>query len=50
MEHFVWECGGLTETRERCRVGGGVSAEEALLFEGRTEERVERYTRMLDEM
>ena len=41
MEYFVMECGGLREIRERCGVGGGFSFEEALLFEGRTEERVE---------
>ena len=32
---------------ERCGVNAGVRVEEALLFEGRSEERVERYTRML---
>ena len=35
---------------ERCGLGGGISVEEMLLFEGRTEERVERYTKMLEEM
>ena len=44
------ECGGLRETTKRYGVGGGISAEEVLLFEGRTEERVERDKRMLDEM
>ena len=44
------ECGSLKEARERCGVGAGVGVEEALLFEGRTEERVEIYMRMLDEM
>ena len=50
VEHFVVECGGLRETRERCGVNAGVSVEQALLFEGRSEEGMERYTRMLDEM
>ena len=40
VEHHMMDCGCLREARERC----GVGAEEALLFEGRTEERVERYT------
>ena len=44
------DCGGLRETRERCGVNAGVCVEEALLFEGRTEEGVESYTRMLNEM
>ena len=35
------ENGGLRETRERYGVGGGISVEEAQLFEGKTEERVE---------
>ena len=50
MKHFVVECGGLRETREKCGVNAGVGAEAALLFERRTEEEVERYTKMLDEM
>ena len=50
VEHFVVGCGGLTETRERCGVNAGVSIEEALLFEGKTEEEVESYTKMLDEI
>ena len=50
MEHFVVECGGLRETIERCGVNAGVGVEEALLFQGRSEEGVERYTRMLDQM
>ena len=37
-------------TRERHEVRGGVRVEEVLLFEGRTEERVERFTKMLEEM
>ena len=41
---------GLRETRERCKVVRGISEEEALLFEGKTKERVEIYKRMLDEM
>ena len=44
------ECGGLRETRERCRVNVGVGVEQELLFEGSTEEGVERWTKMLDEM
>ena len=35
---------------ERCGVNAGVGVEEALLFEGRSDEGVERYMRMLDEM
>ena len=50
VEHFAVECGSLRETRERCGVNAGVGVEEALLFEDRTEEGVERYTKMLDEM
>ena len=50
VEHFVVVCGDLRETREKCGVYAGAGVEEALLFEGRTEERVERYTKMLDEM
>ena len=44
------ECGGLRETRERCGVNAGVGVEESLLFEGRTEEGVESYTRMMGEI
>ena len=29
------ECSGLREIRERCGVGGGISVEEVLVFEGR---------------
>ena len=50
MEYIVVECGGLRETRERCRVNAGVGVEEALLFEGRSEEGVESYTKMMDDM
>ena len=51
MKHFVVECGGLREARERCGIDSDVGVEEWLLFEGRTEEEgVERYTRVLDEM
>ena len=50
MEHFVVECGGLRETREMCGVNAGVGVGKALLFGGRSEEGVERYTKMLDEM
>lgn len=44
------ECCGLGETRDIYRVGGGVGVEEVLLFEGRAEEKVERYTKILDDM
>ena len=46
MEHFVVECGGLRESRERCGVNAGIGVEEALLFERRIEEGVKRYTMM----
>ena len=47
VEHFVVECGGLREVRG---VNASVGVEEALLYQERTEEGVERYTKMLDEM
>ena len=43
-------CGGLRWTRESCGVNAGVGVEEALLFEGRSEEGVESYPRVLDGM
>ena len=49
-EALCGECGSLRETRERYGVDADVGVEEVLLFEGRSGERVERYTRMLDEM
>ena len=42
VEHFLVECGGLRENRERCGVSRGVEVEKVQLFEGRTEERVEK--------
>lgn len=38
------------EARERYGVDEAVGVEEALLFDGKTEEGVERYTRMPDGM
>ena len=32
MKHFVMERGGVRETSERYRVGGGINVEEVLLF------------------
>ena len=50
VEHFVMEFGGLSRTRERYRIDENISVEEVLLSEGKTEERVKRYTKMLHEM
>ena len=47
-------CGGVWwsegDKRERYGVDADIGVEEVLLFEGRSEEGLERYTRMLDEM
>ena len=50
VEHFVMKCEGIRMIRERHGVCGGVRVEEVLLFEGRTKEKVDGYTRMLEEM
>ena len=45
-KHFVMKCEGIRMIRERHRVRGGGRVEEVLLFEGRTKERGDGYTRM----
>ena len=50
VEHFAMKCEGIRMIRERHGVRGGVRVEEVLLFEGRTKEKVDGYTRMLEEM
>ena len=49
-EHFVMKCEGIRLIRERHGVRGGGRVEEALLFEGRTEGRVDGFTKMPEEM
>ena len=50
MEHFAKKCERIRMIRERHRVRGGAKMEKVLLFEGRTEEMVERFTKMLEEL
>ena len=50
VEHFVMKCERIRAIRERHGVRGGVRMEEVLLFEGRTVEKVDGYTKMLEEM
>ena len=50
VEHFVMKCEGIRTIPERHGVRGGVRVEEVLLFEGKTKEKVDRYTKMLVEM
>ena len=50
VEHFVMKCVGIRMIRERHGVCGGVRVGEVLLFEGRTKKRVERFTKMLEDM
>ena len=44
------KCERIRTIRERHGVHGGVRVEEVLLFEGRTMEKVDGYTRILEEM
>ena len=50
VDHFVMICEGIRMIRERHGVRGGVRVDEVLLFEGRTEEMVDGFTKMLEEM
>ena len=50
MEHFVMKCEGIGTIQELRGVRGGVRVEEVLLFEGRTKERVDGFTKMLEEI
>ena len=43
-------CEGIGTIRERHGVRGVAIVEEVLLFEGRTKEKVDGYTKMLEEM
>ena len=50
VEHFVMKYEGIRTIWERHGVRGDVKVEEVLLFEGRTKEKVDGYTRKLEEM
>ena len=50
VKHFVMKCEGIRKIRERHGVHRGVRVEELQLFEGRTKEKVDGYTKMLEEM
>ena len=50
VEHFMMKCEGIRTIRERHGVRGNVRVEEVLLLEVRTREKVDGYTRMLEEM
>ena len=49
VEHFVTVCERIKMTRERHGARGDVRMDNVLLFEGRTEEKVERFTKIFEE-
>ena len=50
VDHFVMKCEGIRMIRERLGVREVVRVEEVLVFEGRTEERVTRFTKIPEEI